>query len=116
MLESKWYFQGVETHPLTATETVDWQDDLTNRLAKALHDGFQAKFVEVFNSVVGENMETQDEQPSVNGKPVFAWVCRTCGKVDFADEEERRAAPFHVPHRGYDIGSCPGRMIPVFKE
>ena len=44
-------------------------------------------------------------------KPV-AWACRTCGKVDWADEQLAR--PEHISHRGVDIGSCDGEMVKLY--
>ncbi|KKL80783.1 hypothetical protein LCGC14_2001330 [marine sediment metagenome] len=45
-------------------------------------------------------------------KPI-AWICKTCNKVDWADVKEQLAKPEHVSHRGVDIGTCKGKMIPV---
>jgi len=51
--------------------------------------------------------ETQPVSP-------YAWVCRTCGKIDFADIKEQTAQPEHVSYRGVDIGTCKGKMIPLY--
>jgi hypothetical protein len=45
-----------------------------------------------------------------------AWACRTCNKVDWADTKEQLAKPEHVAHRGVDIGTCKGQMIPLYDE
>ena len=45
-----------------------------------------------------------------------AWACRTCGKVDWADTDEQLAKPEHVAYRGVDIGTCKGRMIPLYSD
>jgi len=51
----------------------------------------------------------------MNNKPKpYAWVCRTCNKFDFADTEEQLAYPEHTSHRGFDIGICSGKMIPLY--
>lgn len=42
------------------------------------------------------------------------WVCQVCGKYDTL-EGTPKAKPEHVPHRGYDIGSCPGVMEKVYR-
>ena len=52
---------------------------------------------------------------SENKKPI-AWACRTCNKVDWADKKEQTAKPEHVCHRGIDLGSCSGKMIPLYEE
>lgn len=46
----------------------------------------------------------------------YAWVCRTCGKIDFVDVKEQTAQPEHVSYRGVDIGTCKGKMIPLYTE
>ena len=43
-----------------------------------------------------------------------AWYCPVCNKFDLVDVKEAMASPEHVPHRGYDIGSCKGIMIPLY--
>lgn len=45
----------------------------------------------------------------------IAWACRTCNKVDWADSKEQLAKPEHVSHRGFDIGTCKGKMIPLYE-
>lgn len=44
----------------------------------------------------------------------YAWVCRKCNKFDFADVEEQLAKPEHVSYRGVDLGTCKGKMIPLY--
>ena len=46
----------------------------------------------------------------------YAWVCRTCGKIDFADVDEPMAVPEHRPYRGIDLGTCDGEMIPLYTK
>jgi len=46
-------------------------------------------------------------------KPI-AWACRTCNKIDWYDSEEQLAIPEHVSYRGFDIGLCKGKMIPLY--
>ena len=48
-------------------------------------------------------------------KPI-AWACRTCNKVDWADAKEQLAKPEHVSYRGVDLGTCTGKMIPLYAE
>ena len=43
-----------------------------------------------------------------------AFGCRVCNKIDWADTDEAQAKPEHVPHRGYDIGSCKGEMVKLW--
>ena len=45
-----------------------------------------------------------------------AWACRACNKVDWADTEEQLAAPEHRSHRGFDIGDCRGKMVPLYEK
>jgi len=45
-----------------------------------------------------------------------AWVCKLCHQVDFPEVGEPMASPEHIPHRGVDIGSCPGKMVPVYSR
>jgi hypothetical protein len=64
-------------------------------------------------------MTTETAPPSAaQVEPVIrrpiAWGCRTCNKIDWADTIEQLASPEHVSHRGVDIGSCRGKMIPLF--
>lgn len=47
-------------------------------------------------------------------KEPIAWACRTCNKIDWADAKEQLAKPEHISHRGVDIGSCKGKMIPLY--
>ena len=49
----------------------------------------------------------------MNNKPI-AWICPVCRKTSWADTPEQDAAPEHVAHRGFDIGKCGGKMIPVY--
>lgn len=44
-----------------------------------------------------------------------AWYCPVCKKFDLADTKEAMAFPEHVPHRGFDIGSCKGTMVPLYE-
>ena len=46
----------------------------------------------------------------------IAWACRTCNKVDWADQEEQTAKPEHVCHRGVDLGTCKGKMIALYES
>jgi len=48
-----------------------------------------------------------------NMKPI-AWYCPVCKKFDLVDAKEQMAKPEHVSHRGVDIGSCKGTMIPLY--
>jgi hypothetical protein len=43
-----------------------------------------------------------------------AWGCRTCNRIDWADDSFMNAFPDHVSHRGFDIGQCKGIMIPLY--
>jgi len=43
-----------------------------------------------------------------------AWGCRICNKIDWVGAEKCSAKPEHVPHRGYDIGSCEGEMLKLY--
>ena len=52
---------------------------------------------------------------AVKARPT-AWACRTCNKVDWADTEEQLAKPEHRSHRGFDIGDCRGKMIPLYEN
>lgn len=52
----------------------------------------------------------------MNDREPIAWACRTCNKVDWADQEEQTAKPEHVSHRGVDLGTCKGEMIPLYAE
>ena len=45
-------------------------------------------------------------------KPI-AWYCPVCKKFDLVEVGESLAKPEHVPHRGIDIGSCKGIMVPL---
>lgn len=44
----------------------------------------------------------------------IAWYCPVCKKFDLASIKEAMAFPEHVPHRGVDIGSCRGTIIPLY--
>ena len=44
------------------------------------------------------------------------WACKKCNKFDWHDSSIFLAAPEHVPHRGFDIGTCGGKMIPLYDE
>ena len=46
----------------------------------------------------------------------YAWGCKTCNKIDWADTEEPLAKPEHRPYRGMDLGTCDGEMIPLVRE
>ena len=50
-----------------------------------------------------------------SGKPI-AWACRTCNKIDWSDSDAQLAEPEHVSYRGVDIGTCNGKMIPLYGE
>jgi hypothetical protein len=45
-----------------------------------------------------------------------AWACKTCNKVDWVDAKEALAKPEHIPHRGFDIGKCKGKMIRLYEK
>lgn len=60
----------------------------------------------------------KDVEGSTNSyarKPI-AWACRTCNKVDWADSKEQLAEPEHISYMGTDIGSCKGKMIPLYDK
>ena len=38
----------------------------------------------------------------------------TCNKFDFSDTEEQLAQSEHISHRGFDIGTCTGKMLPLY--
>ena len=62
-------------------------------------------------------MTKADPKESYIGtKKPIAWACRTCNKIDWADSKEQLAKPEHVSHRGFDIGTCKGTMIPLYEE
>ena len=44
------------------------------------------------------------------------WACKKCGKFDWYDSPINFASPEHIPHRGVDIGTCDGKMIPLYDE
>ncbi len=46
---------------------------------------------------------------------IVAWGCKTCLKFDWVHVKEAMAKPEHVPHRGFDIGNCPGKMILLYE-
>ena len=51
----------------------------------------------------------------------IAWGCKTCNKIDWADSVDpfkfsKHVFPEHVRHRGFDIGKCKGKMIPLFDK
>jgi len=54
-------------------------------------------------------------EKSKNKRPA-AWACKICNKIDWADTKEQGAKPEHVSHRGVDIGTCKGVMIPLWDE
>lgn len=43
------------------------------------------------------------------------WKCKTCGKTDDSSTSEGQAKPEHIPHRGFDIGNCEGKMELIIK-
>lgn len=51
----------------------------------------------------------------INKEKPIAWACRICNKIDWADTDEQLAKPEHCSHRGVDVGTCNGKMIPLFK-
>ena len=51
----------------------------------------------------------------INIQKPFAWYCPKCKKFDVMEEDEQLASPEHVSHRGFDIGSCKEKMIPLYK-
>lgn len=50
------------------------------------------------------------------GAKADAWLCRKCGKGDWADIDEQLAKPEHVCHRGIDLGECKGEMVPLYRK
>jgi hypothetical protein len=43
-----------------------------------------------------------------------AWACKRCNKIDWSDVNEQLAKPEHVSYRGVDIGTCSGKMVPLY--
>ena len=44
------------------------------------------------------------------------WACKKCNKFDWYDSPSSLAFPKHVPHRGFDIGTCGGEMIALYDK
>lgn len=49
-------------------------------------------------------------------KKKIAWGCKTCNKIDWVDVKEPLAKPEHIPHRGFDIGKCKGKMVSLYEK
>lgn len=45
-----------------------------------------------------------------------AWACRTCQTLIWDDGDHSVGFPKHVSHRGFEIGTCEGRLIPLYKK
>lgn len=71
---------------------------------KEMHDSYE--------EIIAEYREDGTPIPS---RPT-AWACKTCGKVDWDDTRQQLAKPEHVSYRGFDIGSCKGKMVPLYSE
>jgi hypothetical protein len=61
-------------------------------------------------------MDTDIESMHTKAKKPFAWACKTCNKIDWADTNEQLAKPEHISYRGVDLGTCKGEMIPLYLD
>ena len=62
------------------------------------------------DDIVGINTALKSLAEWVRGHHPIAWYCPVCKKFDMIGTEPL-AKPEHIPHRGFDIGSCKGKMI-----
>lgn len=61
-----------------------------------------------------DNHEPSDKASVLFPKMPTVWACRLCGKADWSDTDEQLAKPEHVSYRGVNIGTCKGKMVPLY--